>query len=282
MKVFEKTHELSQFIASEKVKGKTIGFVPTMGALHEGHISLIERARKENDITVASVFVNPKQFNNADDLKKYPRTFESDRDLLEKNGCDVLFFPSVEEIYPETDNTVFDLGGLDKLMEGKFRPGHFNGVAMVVKRLFEIVQPDNAYFGEKDFQQLAIIRYMTDSLKIPVNIRSCPTLRQPDGLAMSSRNMRLSEKDKKNATAIFKALSTARENAKTMKPAQVKILFEKEINENKRFRFEYFEIVDSETLQPVENWQKGKIAVGCVALWIGDVRLIDNMVLADA
>lgn len=278
MNVFEKAGELNQFLVLERAKGKSVGFVPTMGALHSGHISLINKAKQENDVVVASVFVNPTQFNNPDDLKKYPRTIEADKALLEKYGCDVLFFPSVDEIYPEKDNTVFDLGGLDTLMEGKFRPGHFNGVAMVVKRLFEIVQPNNAYFGEKDFQQLAIIRYMVKSEKLPVNIVGCPTLREISGLAMSSRNMRLTEEERVEAAAIYKAMLEAKENAKTHPPQKVKEFFENSINQNPVFKFEYFELVDSETLLPVKDWNPQRKAVGCVAIWIRDVRLIDNMV----
>jgi len=279
MIVFEKATELNQFLASEREKGKSVGFVPTMGALHNGHISLINKAKAGNDLAVSSVFVNPTQFNNADDLKKYPRTIDADKVLLEKFGCNVLFFPSVNEIYPEKDNTLFDLGGLDTLMEGKFRPGHFNGVAMVVKRLLEIVQPDNAYFGEKDFQQLAIIRYMVKAEKLPVNVIGCPTLRESSGLAMSSRNMRLTEEEKAEAAAIYKALLEAKENAKTLTPQKVKEIFENTINQNPVFKFEYFEIVDSETLLAVEEWNLKRKAVGCVAVWIRDVRLIDNLLI---
>ncbi len=279
MIVFEKAAELNQFLASEREKGKSVGFVPTMGALHNGHISLINKAKQENSLAIASVFVNPTQFNNADDLKKYPRTIDADKALLGQYGCDVLFFPSVDEIYPEKDNTLFDLGGLDTLMEGKFRPGHFNGVAMVVKRLLEIVQPNNAYFGEKDFQQLSIIRYMVKAEKLPVTIIGCPTLRETSGLAMSSRNMRLTEEERVEAAAIYKAMTEAKENAKTLPPRKVKELFESAINQNPVFKFEYFEIVDSETLLPVEDWNPQRKAVGCVAIWIRDVRLIDNLLI---
>ncbi len=279
MNVFEQAAELSQFLAKERKKGRSVGFVPTMGALHNGHISLINAAKRDNDVIVASIFVNPTQFNNANDLSKYPRTPEPDKALLENNGCDILFTPSVTEIYPEKDTTVFDLGGLDILMEGKFRPGHFNGVAMVVKRLLEIVKPDNAYFGEKDFQQLAIIRYMVRYEKLPVNIIGCPTLREPSGLAMSSRNMRLTEQERKEAAAIYRAFVEAKENTKKFPPQKVKQLFENTINQYPVFKFEYFEIVDSETLLPFEEWDTNQKAIGCVALWIRDVRLIDNMLL---
>ncbi len=278
MLVFEKVNALKEFMKAEKVKGKSVGFVPTMGALHQGHISLIEIAKKNNDIIVASIFVNPTQFNNQNDLNKYPRTIEADKELLEKNGCDILFNPSVEEIYPKTDHTVFKLGGLDSLMEGKFRPGHFNGVAMVVKRLFEIVEPDAAYFGEKDFQQLALIKYLVRSLNIPVKIVGCPTLREPSGLAMSSRNMRLTAEEKKEAASIYKALTEAKKNAEKFSPQKVKEFFENSINQNKIFKFEYIEIVDSETLQPVEQWNHERKSVACAAVWIRDVRLIDNIV----
>lgn len=279
MEVFEKAAELDKFLENERKKGRTIGFVPTMGALHQGHVSLVEKAKQENELVVASIFVNPTQFNNSSDLATYPRTPEKDKELLDKSGCDVLFFPSVEEVYPEKDDTVFDLGGLDKLMEGKFRPGHFNGVAMVVKRFFELVKPHHAYFGQKDFQQLAIIRYMTKSFELPVRIIGCPTLRESSGLAMSSRNIRLTEEERTEAAVIYKALSQARENAKTKSPEKVRGIFEQQIKEHNSFKFEYFEIVDSESLSEIDIWNEQRKAVGCVAVWIRDVRLIDNLVL---
>lgn len=279
MEVFEKAAELDKFLENERKKGRTIGFVPTMGALHQGHVSLVEKAKQENELVVVSIFVNPTQFNNSSDLATYPRTPEKDKELLDNSGCDVLFLPSVEEVYPEKDDTVFDLGGLDKLMEGKFRPGHFNGVAMVVKRFFEILKPDNAYFGQKDFQQLAIIRYMTKFFELPVNIIGCPTLRESSGLAMSSRNMRLTEGERTEAAVIYKALSQARENAKTKSPEKVREIFEQQIKEHNGFKFEYFEIVDSESLREIDIWDEQRKAVGCVAVWMRDVRLIDNLVL---
>jgi len=259
--------------------GKTIGFVPTMGALHEGHLVLIRRAVAENDFVAVSIFVNPIQFNNPDDLAKYPRTLETDMQKLESTGCHLVFAPSAEEMYPEPDLTEFDFGKLDKVMEGKFRPGHFKGVAIVVKKLFEILTPQKAYFGEKDFQQLAIIKKMVSQLNMPVQIVPCPIVRETDGLAMSSRNARLSEKERAEAPIIFKALSGVKENYSWFIPDGVKQLIRGEIQESPLFRVEYVDVVDTETLQPFEDWNDVEHAVVCVAAFIGSVRLIDNIVL---
>jgi pantoate--beta-alanine ligase len=259
--------------------GKTIGFVPTMGALHEGHLVLIRRAVAENDFVAVSIFVNPIQFNNPDDLAKYPRTLEADLKMLETTGCHLVFAPSAEEMYPEPDLTEFDFGKLDKVMEGKFRPGHFKGVAIVVKKLFEIVTPHKAYFGEKDFQQLAIIKKMVSQLNMPVQIVPCPIVRETDGLAMSSRNARLSTNERAEAPIIFKALLGIKENHSWFIPDGVKQLIRGEIQENPLFRVEYVDVVDTETLQPFEDWNDVEHAVVCVAAFIGSVRLIDNIVL---
>lgn len=259
--------------------GKTIGFVPTMGALHEGHLVLIRRAVAENDFVAVSIFVNPIQFNNPDDLAKYPRTLEADLKMLETTGCHLVFAPSAEEMYPEPDLTEFDFGKLDKVMEGKFRPGHFKGVAIVVKKLFEIVTPHKAYFGEKDFQQLAIIKKMVSQLNMPVQIVPCPIVRETDGLAMSSRNARLSTNERAEAPIIFKALLGIKENHSWFIPDGVKQLIRGEIQESPLFRVEYVDVVDTETLQPFEDWNDVEHAVVCVAAFIGSVRLIDNIVL---
>jgi pantoate--beta-alanine ligase len=258
---------------------KTIGFVPTMGALHDGHLVLIRRAIAENDFVVVSIFVNPIQFNNSDDLAKYPRTLEADLQMLESTGCHLVFAPSAEEMYPEPDLTEFDFGKLDKVMEGKFRPGHFKGVAIVVKKLFEIVTPNKAYFGEKDFQQLAIIKKMVSQLSMPVQVVPCPIVRETDGLAMSSRNARLSTNERAEAPIIFKALLGIKENYSWFIPDGVKQLIRGEIQESPLFRVEYVDVVDTETLQPFEDWNDVEHAVVCVAAFIGSVRLIDNIVL---
>ncbi len=276
------THTISstQTLIQQQIGiGKTIGFVPTMGALHEGHLQLIRRAVAENDIVVVSIFVNPIQFNNPDDLAKYPRTLEADLQMLESTGCHLVFAPSAEEMYPEPDLTEFDFGQLDKVMEGKFRPGHFKGVAIVVKKLFEIVIPHKAYFGEKDFQQLAIIKKMVEILQMPVEIVPCAIVREPDGLAMSSRNARLTAVERAEAPIIFKALSGIKENHSWFIPDGVKQLVRGEIQESPFFRVEYVDIVDTETLQPFEDWNDVEHAVVCVAAFIGSVRLIDNIVL---
>ena len=276
------THTISEarkIIQKHISEGKTIGFVPTMGALHEGHLTLIKQAASENDFVVVSIFVNPIQFNNPEDLEKYPRNLKADIQNLEATGCNLVFAPSVEEMYPEPDHTEFDFGQLDKVMEGKFRPGHFNGVAVVVKRLFEIVTPHKAYFGEKDFQQLAIIKKMVSMLQIPVHIVSCPIVREPDGLAMSSRNARLTPEERAEAPVIHKALSGVKENYSWFIPDGVKQLVRGEIQESHFFRVEYVDVVDTQTLQPFEDWNDAKHAVVCVAAFIGKVRLIDNIVL---
>jgi pantoate--beta-alanine ligase len=266
-------------IQKQIAAGKTIGFVPTMGALHAGHLTLIDRAALENDFVVVSIFVNPIQFNNPDDLAKYPRTLEEDLEKLEGTGCKLVFYPSEKEMYPEPDLTEFDFGQLDKVMEGRFRPGHFKGVAIVVKRLFEIVTPHNAYFGEKDFQQLAIIKKMVEMLHLPVAIVPCPIVREADGLAMSSRNARLTEAERSEAPVLFKALTGVKENYSWFIPGGVKQLVMGEIQESPYFSVEYVDVVDTETLLPFEDWEDVEHAVVCVAAFIGSVRLIDNIQL---
>jgi len=276
------THTISEtrtVIQKQITDGKTTGFVPTMGALHEGHLALIRRAVAENDFVTVSIFVNPIQFNNPEDLAQYPRTLDDDLQKLEGTGCHLVFAPSVNEMYPKPDLTEFDFGQLDKVMEGKFRPGHFKGVAIVVKRLFEIVTPDKAYFGEKDFQQLAIIKKMVNLLKMPLEIIPCPIVREADGLALSSRNSRLTPEERAEAPVIYKALSGVKENYSWFIPGGVKQLVIGEIEQSPLFRVEYVDVVDAETLLPIEDWNEAEHAVVCVAAYIGNIRLIDNIKL---
>jgi pantoate--beta-alanine ligase len=271
--------EAAEFAASVRFSGKTMGFVPTMGALHEGHLSLVHRALQENDYCVASIFVNPIQFNNPEDLEKYPRTPERDLRMLEDAGCHAVFMPTVEEMYPDEVTESYDFGHLDKVMEGAFRPGHFNGVAIVVRRLFEIVQPQRAYFGEKDYQQLAIIRELVRKHQIPVEIIPCPIVREADGLAMSSRNMRLTPADRSKAPLIYKTLQEARKMAQNHDVATVKKWVLETLKSIEGFEPEYFEIASGETLLPVSNWEEAQKVMGFVVVWLGGVRLIDNIEL---
>lgn len=277
MEIIRKVDELKNRVAELKLQGKSIGLVPTMGALHDGHMSLVERARKENDIVVTSVFVNPTQFNNPDDLKTYPRTEDSDRKKLEAQRCDIAFIPSVEEIYPEPDNRIFDLGQVAETMEGAHRPGHFNGVAQIVSRLFEMVQPTRAYFGEKDFQQIAVIRKMVALEGFNIEIVDCPIVREPDGLAMSSRNTRLNASQRRMAPAIHLTLVESVERSKHLTVDKTKKLVVDTIDSQPELRTEYFEIVDPLTMQPIENWTDCVDPVGCITVYCGDVRLIDNI-----
>ena len=279
MKLFHTIGETSAFIAHLKKQGKSIGFVPTMGALHQGHLSLAKKARDENDIVVCSIFVNPIQFSNPDDLAKYPRTPEADLSLLQEAGCDLVFTPSEKEMYPEPDTTIYDFGELDKVMEGRFRPGHFNGVAVVVRRLLEITLADNAYFGEKDFQQMTIIKSLVKMLALPVNIVSCPIVREANGIAMSSRNQRLLPEERSAAPLIFACLQKAVESYSFFTPEGLKQMIYADIEQNPIFRVEYVEIVDMDSLIPIIDWNDSKHVIVCVAVFLGQVRLIDNMVL---
>lgn len=273
----DKISELKSILQGYRDKGNKIGFVPTMGALHKGHISLVERSVEENDITVVSIFVNPTQFNDTNDLKNYPRMPEKDISLLNEAGVDIVFMPSESEMYPEPDSRVFDFGTLDKVMEGKFRPGHFNGVAQVVSKLFDIVNPHRAYFGEKDYQQLAIIRAMVGILGYNIEIVGCPIAREPDGLAMSSRNLLLTPEHRRSAPAIYKTLADARNKTDEFSVKEMISWVEKQINSNPNLRVEYFELVDADTLLPVSSWEHPNRIVGCIAVWAGKVRLIDNL-----
>ena len=277
MKVVRTISELKSLISGFKKEGKQVGLVPTMGALHAGHMSLVSRARKENDIVAVSVFVNPTQFNNKEDLRTYPRTEEQDCALLEAAGCDVVFVPSVEEIYPEEDTRVFDLGLVAEVMEGKFRPGHFNGVAQIVSKLFSFVEPDKAYFGEKDFQQIAVIRRMVELEGFKLEIVSCPIKREDDGLALSSRNVRLSEEQRKIAPNIYRVLKESCNFASNHTVAETVAMVTEELNKLPQLEVEYYEIVNGLTMQPVENWNDAPYVVGCITVYCGDVRLIDNI-----
>lgn len=277
MEIIRLVAETKAKISKFKEEGKSVGFVPTMGALHQGHLSLTEQSVKNNDITIVSIFVNPTQFNNPNDLKTYPRCIEDDLEKLSKYNPDIIFIPEVEEIYPEPDTRVFNFGQLDTVMEGKNRPGHFNGVAQVVSKLFDIVTPDNSYFGQKDFQQVAVIKQMVKDLKLSVNIVPCPIIREKDGLAMSSRNMLLSEEQRKNASKISETLFKARNLAAELNVTQLKNWVVEEINKNPYLSVEYFEIVDDTTLAQINNWDEDNVKVGCITVQVGKIRLIDNI-----
>lgn len=278
MKVLRTVGELRQAMESHRNAGQTIGLVPTMGALHAGHLSLMERSCRDNDITVASIFVNPTQFNNATDLKTYPRTEEKDCALLEKAGVDYAFVPSVEEIYPEPDTQVFDLGAVAEVMEGAMRPGHFNGVAQIVSRLFSYVNPTRAYFGEKDFQQIAVIRRMAQLEGFDFEIIACPIVREADGLALSSRNVRLTPEQRQIAPAIHRTLAQSLDMTRDKSVSEVKQWVKEEIDRQPFMTTEYYEIVNPLTMQPTDSWMTPDgPAVGCVTVYCGDVRLIDNI-----
>lgn len=276
MEIIRTVAELKAKLDAARAKG-SIGLVPTMGALHAGHRSLIERARKENDTVVVSVFVNPTQFNNPTDLATYPRTEEADAAMLREAGVDFAFIPSVDEIYPEPDTRVFDLGPVAEVMEGAMRPGHFNGVAQIVSKLFDFTRPTRAYFGEKDFQQIAVIRRMVELEGFDLEIVDCPIKREDDGLAMSSRNVRLTPEQRAIAPAIHRTLESSICWARDHSVGETKRYVIDEINSFPHMQVEYYEIVDSLTMQPIADWSETESAVGCVTVFCGDVRLIDNI-----
>ena len=277
MKVIHTIEDLQAGLSVLKAQGKKVGLVPTMGALHAGHASLVKRSVNENDVTVVSVFVNPTQFNDKNDLVKYPRTLDADCKLLESCGVTFVFAPSVEEIYPEPDTRRFSYAPLDTVMEGAFRPGHFNGVCQIVSKLFDIVKPHCAYFGEKDFQQLAIIREMVRQMKFDLEIVGCPIVREEDGLALSSRNARLSAEERENALNISRTLFKSRTFATTHSVSETQKMVEDAIAAAPGLRLEYFEIVDGNTLQKVGDWNDTSYVVGCITVFCGEVRLIDNI-----
>ena len=277
MKVIHTIKDLQAELSVLKAQGKKVGLVPTMGALHAGHASLVKRRVNENEVTVVSVFVNPTQFNDKNDLVKYPRTLDADCKLLEACGATYTFAPSVEEMYPEPDTRQFSYAPLDTVMEGAFRPGHFNGVCQIVSKLFEAVKPHRAYFGEKDFQQLAIIHVMVRQMQFELEIVGCPIVREEDGLALSSRNARLSAEERENAFKISQTLFKSRTFAATHTVSETQKFVEDAIAAAPGLRLEYFEIVDGNTLQKVGNWDQTSYAVGCITVFCGDVRLIDNI-----
>ena len=258
-------------------KGSSVGLVPTMGALHDGHVSLVRRARAENDTVVVSVFVNPTQFNDKNDLRNYPRTPEADLEVLRKAGADIVFMPTVEEVYPEPDTRVFDFGQLDKVMEGATRPGHFNGVGQVVSRLLELVKPDRAYFGEKDFQQIAVIKELVRQLAIPVQSVECPIVREADGLALSSRNLLLTAEHRAAAPMIHAAMQAEAETAGTKSVEETERDVIARVEKSPLLKVIYFQLVDEDTLQPVKDWKSAAHVRGCIAVQAGEIRLIDNL-----
>lgn len=276
MEIIRSVAELKTKLNKAREAG-SIGLVPTMGALHDGHLSLIQRARKENDTVVVSVFVNPTQFNNPNDLATYPRTEAADVALLENANVDYAFIPSVEEIYPEPDNRIFELGPVADVMEGAMRPGHFNGVAQIVSKLFDFTRPTRAYFGEKDFQQIAVIRKMVEIEGFNLEIVDCPIKREADGLAMSSRNVRLTPEQRAIAPAIHRTLEGSLSWAKDHSVEQTKRYVIDELNSLPQLEVEYYEIVDALSMQPISDWKDTVQAVGCITVFCGDVRLIDNI-----
>lgn len=279
MEIVHTIKELKTKLQVQREKGKTIGLVPTMGALHAGHASLVKRSVNENDVTVVSVFVNPTQFNDKKDLEKYPRTLEADCELLEHIGANIVFAPSVSEVYPEPDTRVFSYPPTDEVMEGRFRPGHFNGVCQIVSKLFMIVEPNKAYFGEKDFQQIAVIKAMVADQKYPLEICPCPIVRETDGLALSSRNTLLSEAERKIALNISKTLFESLEYAKTHTLTETKYWVISTINAIEGLEVQYYEIVDGKSLSSLNDWRDSDYIVGCITVFCGSipVRLIDNI-----
>lgn len=274
--------EISAAVAELRRQNKTLGFVPTMGALHNGHLSLVKKSMSENDCTAVSIFVNPTQFNNKHDLQTYPRTVDADVKLLEETGADIAFVPSVETMYPEgLDNVTesYDFGFIGQVMEGAARPGHFNGVGIVVHRLFDLVKPDRAYFGMKDFQQIAIIREMVRQCNINIEIIPCPIVREDDGLALSSRNTRLNEEQRRQAVQISQTLFKAVGLVGEKSVDKVKEFVISTVNSVPLLDVEYFEIVDGNSLQTISSWNEAEWVVGCITVNVGDVRLIDNITL---
>ena len=280
MEVLHTISDTRARVKEAKKAGKTVGFVPTMGALHAGHISLIEKCRAENDLVVCSIFVNPTQFDNPEDLKKYPRTLEADCELLETASCDVVFAPSADEMYVHLPQITLDFGNLEEVMEGRFRKGHFNGVGIVVSKLFHIVQPDRAYFGMKDLQQVAVLNRLVKDLSFDVELIPCPTKREADGLAMSSRNTRLSPEARKQAPAVYQLLKNCQDLLLSGKStAEVQPFIQEYLKQRPEFSLEYLEIANFENLQPIDKkmTEEGQTAI-CIAIFLDGVRLIDNIV----
>lgn len=282
MNILKLKTELHKHLCAIRDNNKTIGFVPTMGSLHNGHLALIKKASEENDIVVCSIFVNPIQFNNTDDFKNYPRNLDDDIAKLNDLNCDILFAPSEKEMYPDTATEEFDLEGLDKVMEGKFRQGHFQGVATVVTRLFNIVGPCKAYFGEKDYQQLTIIKHITKNSNIDVIVRPCSTIREHDGLAMSSRNILLNQEQRAVASLLYKTLLFVKDNISSISASELKEIATKKINSNPLFKLDYIEIAHKDNLTTAEEKITNPEYFRCfIAAYLGNVRLIDNIALSD-
>jgi pantoate--beta-alanine ligase len=277
MQVFHFKRELVDYLNNLRNLNKKVGLVPTMGALHQGHLSLLSYSLRENDITLATVFVNPSQFNDKNDLLNYPRTLENDIDMLARTKCDLVFCPEADEMYPEPDLRVFDFGTIGNVMEGLLRPGHFSGVAQIVTKFFDLIKPDKAYFGEKDFQQLAIIKYLVRELNYPVDIIACPIIREHDGLAMSSRNRLLSTGQRKSVPLISQTLFEAVKKKTQLNVEEIKKWVVEKINSDRNLKTEYFEIVDDMYLKPVSAWNEMSKKVGCIAVRVGNIRLIDNI-----
>lgn len=277
MLIIKTVDELKDVLFRVKSSGKIVGFVPTMGALHAGHFSLLERAKNENSVLVCSIFVNPIQFNSKKDLEKYPRKIEQDISYIE-DLVDILFLPSLEEVFPVAPTEQFNFGALESVLEGKYRPGHFNGVATIVKRLFDWIMPEKAYFGEKDFQQLVIIRELVRQNDLPIQIIACPTVREPNGLAMSSRNTRLSSEEYKIAPRVYQILLSLLSKT-DLSVSELKQYAITEIVKIKEFKLEYLEIVNAKTLQPIVNFDDAEKIICCVALYLNEIRLIDNIFL---
>jgi pantoate--beta-alanine ligase len=278
--VFENIKQVRQWVRDEQMSGRIVGFVPTMGALHRGHITLVEEARRQCDRVVVSIFVNPTQFNNPHDLLKYPRTFEKDLGMLEAAGCDVLFHPEVNEMYPQQALRHWDFGALSNSLEGHFRPGHFDGVLTIVEKLFIAVPANKAFFGEKDFQQLALIKKMTEHLQLGIEIVGCPLIREDNGLALSSRNMRLGETEKKIALAISKTLFAMSDLRGSMMPTALIDYGLSMLANTEGLETEYLAIVDAETFEPLKDWSDSLSPIILVAAWVGGVRLLDNVILS--
>jgi pantoate--beta-alanine ligase len=278
MVVIKTKKEMSVLLNDIRMNKKSTGFVPTMGALHQGHISLTECSKLQNDITIVSIFVNPTQFNNQEDLQNYPRSLTADIEMLQRSNCDIVFTPEIDEMYPENDRRIFDFKGLDKVMEGKYRKGHFNGVAQIVSVLFEIIQPTNAYFGKKDFQQVAIIKFLNKNYlnDLNINIISCDIIRESDGLAMSSRNQLLTVEYRIAAKLISETLFKYQKNYNNFTVSRLKKNIEDEINANPLLEVEYIDIVDNDTLQSVDYIETGR-TTACIAVFAGKIRLIDNI-----
>lgn len=277
MQVFNTVNEIQNYLNQKNFD--SVGFVPTMGALHTAHISLIEKSKDENELTICSIFVNPKQFNKKEDLLKYPRNLDLDIEKLKVTQCDVLFVPSVEEMYPSDADKEFDFGMLSKVMEAEHRPGHFNGVATVIDRFFNILKPSRAYFGEKDYQQLAVIKALVKQLNSSVEIIGCPIYREKNGLAMSSRNEHLSQDEKEEASNICRTLQYVSKHKKTHTVKELKSYFSTQINQHSLFETEYFEIANADTLEPVSNWEDAENFIAFTAINVNGVRLIDNMTI---